>query len=261
MDPHHSSAGKRAGRALGACRWLRRTPAFLVYGRFTWHASPEATSNHPGGPKSLHGEIVCVAIMHFGQKDHITACVRPVGSRSQPLPRRSRSIASYPCTSGGGQISAVAAKGGGDILEALPMQVRGIGGGVSLLMAVIIAPSGNVAERFKIVPRRRNRRLRMTVSSDSIETICERASGEGQQIMFLVKRPAYELAIAVRHAPQMTMREDLPHLHVRLKAQCQSGVFVLDLATLKGFQQDLLCLLEYVQTERKKLVASQFSCP
>jgi hypothetical protein len=105
----------------------------------------------------------------------------------------------------------------------------------------------------------------MTISittTTTTDAIYGRERSEGShQIMCLVKRPSYELALAVPHAPQVTVRQDNSCLHVRLKMPCQSPAFVLDLETFKHFHEDLLCLLEYVQTERQKLGAPEFSYP
>jgi hypothetical protein len=83
--------------------------------RFICHALPDIMPSRAGGSRSARGEAACAAIVNFGQRDHTTACARPVGNRWQPLPHRWRSIASYPCTSGVCQISARAAAAGGDI--------------------------------------------------------------------------------------------------------------------------------------------------
>jgi hypothetical protein len=101
----------------------------------------------------------------------------------------------------------------------------------------------------------------MSISITTTDAIRGRERSEGShQIMWLVKRPSYELALAVPHTLQVTVRQDNSCLHVRLKMQCQSPAFVLDLETLERFHEDLLCLLEYVRTERQKVGASELSC-
>jgi hypothetical protein len=85
----------------------------------------------------------------------------------------------------------------------------------------------------------------MTATIDRTDVADGRKPSERPyQIMFLVKRRSYELAIAIPHAPQVAMAQDHPRLHVCLKASRQSGAFRLDLATLQCFQQDLLSLTE-----------------
>jgi hypothetical protein len=102
----------------------------------------------------------------------------------------------------------------------------------------------------------------MTISSTTIDAVWECEGSEGShEIMCLVKRPAYELALAVARAPQVTKEQDKSRLHVHLKTQCPSLAFVFDLETFKHFHADLLCLLDYVQTERQKPVASKLSHP
>jgi hypothetical protein len=101
----------------------------------------------------------------------------------------------------------------------------------------------------------------MTVSIGKRDVVCDGDLSAGShQTMSLVKRPSYELSIVIPHAPQTPVGQDQFRLHIRLKAQRQHGTFILDLGTLECFHQDLLCMLEYVQTERQKPVASKLAC-
>jgi hypothetical protein len=76
-------------------------------------------------------------------------------------------------------------------------------------------------------------------------------------VMCLVKRHAYELAFAVPHAPHAPADEAQPRLHVRMKQPCRAGEFVLALEDVERFYEDLLQMIEYLQTERQKIGMSK----
>lgn len=76
-------------------------------------------------------------------------------------------------------------------------------------------------------------------------------------VMCLVKRHAYELAFAVAHSPHAPAGEAQPRLHVRVKQPGQAGEFVLALEDIERFYEDLLQMIEYLQTERQKVGMSK----
>jgi hypothetical protein len=71
-----------------------------------------------------------------------------------------------------------------------------------------------------------------------------------RDVMYLVKRRAYELAFAVAQAPDASAHGVQPRLHVRMRQPCQGGGFVLSLREVERFYEDLLQMMLYIQNER-----------
>jgi hypothetical protein len=78
---------------------------------------------------------------------------------------------------------------------------------------------------------------------------------DAQRVMYLVKRPAYELTLVVTGVLQAAQRGDTCCL-VRCKPNCEPGTFVLEGKHLDYFYEDLGAMLEYVRHERDKLRAA-----
>ena len=97
----------------------------------------------------------------------------------------------------------------------------------------------------------------MTVFFADLDIVCDRPSSEDtHDVMYLVKRRTYELAFAVPHAPHALANGAQPHLHVCVKTQCQSGRFTLVVEDITQFYTDLRQMMEYMQSERRKLSTS-----
>ena len=97
----------------------------------------------------------------------------------------------------------------------------------------------------------------MTVFFADLDIVCDRPSSEDtHDVMYLVKRRTYELAFAVPHAPHALAHGAQPRLHVRVKTQCQTGGFTLVVEDMPQFYTDLRQMMEYMQSERRKLSTS-----
>jgi hypothetical protein len=73
----------------------------------------------------------------------------------------------------------------------------------------------------------------------------------------LVKRHAYELALAIPHPQHASAGGSQPCLHVRVKRPCHVGGFVLGLEDVECFYEDLLRMMEYLQSERQRIGPAQ----
>jgi len=76
-------------------------------------------------------------------------------------------------------------------------------------------------------------------------------------VMWLVKRQTYELVFTTPNSLHLLSRGEQPCLHVRFKAQRHTRALALQREDLYHFYEDLLCMLEYVQSERQKLARSE----
>lgn len=93
----------------------------------------------------------------------------------------------------------------------------------------------------------------MSVSLATLHESNVRHSGRDTlDVMCLVKRHAYELTLAIPHAPQVQICRRQPHVYVRLKAPGQAAGFILDLPDVERLYEDLRQMLEYLQRERRK---------
>jgi hypothetical protein len=82
-------------------------------------------------------------------------------------------------------------------------------------------------------------------------------SEDTHDVMWLVKRQAYELVFTTPNSLHPLSHGEQPRLHVRCKAQRHTATFALHLEDLNHFYEDLLCMMEYVQSERQKLRRSE----
>jgi hypothetical protein len=76
-------------------------------------------------------------------------------------------------------------------------------------------------------------------------------------VMCLMKRHAYELALAVSHLPHALAGGSQLCLHVRLKRPWHGGGFVLSREDVECFYKDLLRMMEYLQSERQRIGPAQ----
>jgi hypothetical protein len=72
------------------------------------------------------------------------------------------------------------------------------------------------------------------------------------QVMYLVKRPAYEFALAIPEALPLFQSADRTFVQVRFRGRCQSQSFVLSWEELEDLYQGLSQLVEYLRTERER---------
>jgi hypothetical protein len=75
-------------------------------------------------------------------------------------------------------------------------------------------------------------------------------------VMYWVKRPAYELALAVPQASHAGARGARPRVCVRVKTPRQGRGFILEMPEVEQFYGDLLQMIEYMQSERRSAEAS-----
>ena len=74
----------------------------------------------------------------------------------------------------------------------------------------------------------------------------------------LVKRHAYELAFTFLHSPHDATADEIQvRLYVHVKLPCLADGFVLPLRDLDHFYEDLLQMLEYWHTERRKIAMTR----
>jgi hypothetical protein len=81
-------------------------------------------------------------------------------------------------------------------------------------------------------------------------------NGDTHAVMYWVKRPAYELALAVPQASHAGARGARPRVCVRVKTPCQGRSFILEMPEVEQFYGDLLQMIEYIQSERRRAEAS-----
>lgn len=84
------------------------------------------------------------------------------------------------------------------------------------------------------------------------------AVGESYQVMYLVKRPSYELVFAIPTGHPSSCNLDHAIFQVRFKEQSQTGSFVLKLEELEDFYDGLSQLMEYIRIERAKSGTSHY---
>ncbi len=84
-----------------------------------------------------------------------------------------------------------------------------------------------------------------------------RPSEDTDCVMWLVKRQAYELVFTTPNALHPLSHGEQPRIHMLFKAQRHTGAFALHLEDLNHFYEDLLCMMEYVQSERQTLRRSE----
>jgi hypothetical protein len=82
-------------------------------------------------------------------------------------------------------------------------------------------------------------------------------SVEAGDVMCLIKRRAYELALAVPHSPHALAAGAQPQLYVRVKTPCQARGFALALEDAEQLYEDLLQMMAYMQNKRQKTGASR----
>ena len=93
----------------------------------------------------------------------------------------------------------------------------------------------------------------MPGSPDGMDSGCNwEARRANYQVMYLVKRPAYEFVFATPTGPPLFHGIERAFFQVRFKAQPQTDSFALNLEELEDFYDALTQLVEYIRTEREK---------
>jgi hypothetical protein len=88
---------------------------------------------------------------------------------------------------------------------------------------------------------------------DGMDSSCNwEAMGANYQVMYLVKRPAYEFVFAIPTGHPLFHGVERAFFQVRFKAQPQTDSFVLNLQELEDFYDALSQLVEYIRTECEK---------
>jgi hypothetical protein len=75
---------------------------------------------------------------------------------------------------------------------------------------------------------------------------------ETHEIMYIVKRPAYEFCFAVPRQQANCTGKARPLIQVRFKDQCQMPGLVLEVSQMEDFFEGLSRLMEYVRAEAAK---------
>jgi hypothetical protein len=75
---------------------------------------------------------------------------------------------------------------------------------------------------------------------------------ETHEVMYLVKRPAYEFCFAIPRRQEACMDQERPVLKMRFKEPCQVAELVLEIEEVKDLFDGLSRLIEYVRTEETK---------
>jgi hypothetical protein len=75
---------------------------------------------------------------------------------------------------------------------------------------------------------------------------------EMYDVVYLVKRPAYEFVFAVPKTPAALLRGRHAFFQVRFRNELEEQGFVLDLEALEDFYEGLSRLMEYVNIERRR---------
>jgi hypothetical protein len=75
---------------------------------------------------------------------------------------------------------------------------------------------------------------------------------ETHEIVYMVKRPTYELLFAVPRRRACYLGEDRPIFQVRFKYQCQIPGLIFDIEDIEDFYDGLSRLMEYVQMEQDR---------
>jgi hypothetical protein len=93
----------------------------------------------------------------------------------------------------------------------------------------------------------------MTLSPENVDTEFDLDRlRETHEIMYVVKRPAYEFCFAVPRNQANRVGEEGPLLHVRFKDQAQMPGLVLEIGQMEDFFEGLSRLMEYVRAEQAK---------
>jgi hypothetical protein len=93
----------------------------------------------------------------------------------------------------------------------------------------------------------------MTRSPEPIDGDSDRErDANAYQIVYLVKRPTYELRLAVPEAQTLSLSERPAVFQVHFRNQPQGQGFMLDLQGLEDFYESLSRLMEYVHIEQQK---------
>jgi hypothetical protein len=93
----------------------------------------------------------------------------------------------------------------------------------------------------------------MALSPENVDTEFEWQSiMETYEIMYLVRRPAYEFCLAVPRRRSTPQIEERPLLHVRFKDHYQLPGLVLEVGQIEDFFEGLSRLMEYVHAEEAK---------
>jgi hypothetical protein len=72
------------------------------------------------------------------------------------------------------------------------------------------------------------------------------------QVIYLVKRPAYEFSFAIPEGRPLALSADRAMLQIRFRDQHQPHGFVLNLEELEDFYDELSQLVAYIETERDR---------
>ena len=93
----------------------------------------------------------------------------------------------------------------------------------------------------------------MTISPENLDTELDRQRIlESYEIMYLVRRPSYEIFLAVSKGPATHPPEERPLLHVRFKDQCRMPGVVLEIGQMEDFFEGLSRLMEYRRVEEAR---------
>jgi hypothetical protein len=93
----------------------------------------------------------------------------------------------------------------------------------------------------------------MTLFPENVDTKFDRQCIlENCEIMYLVRRPSYEIFLAVSKRPATHPREEWPLLHVRFKDQCRMPGLVLEIGQMEDFFEGLSRLMEYLHAEEAR---------
>ena len=93
----------------------------------------------------------------------------------------------------------------------------------------------------------------MTPSPENVDAECDWDHlGGTHEIMYVVKRPAYEFCFAVPRKRIHCLREERPLLQLRFKDQSQMPGLILEVDQMEDFFEGLSRLMEYVRAEESK---------
>jgi hypothetical protein len=93
----------------------------------------------------------------------------------------------------------------------------------------------------------------VTLFPENVDTKFDRQCILGSyEIMYLVKRPSYEIFLAVSKRPATYPREERLLLHVRFKDQCRTPGWVLEIGQMEDFFEGLSGLMEYLRAEEAR---------
>ncbi len=93
----------------------------------------------------------------------------------------------------------------------------------------------------------------MTPCTEHRDTDFERAhDAHGYEIVYVIKRPGYEFALAVPTAHTADVSEASARFQLRFRGAHREREVVLDLKDLEDFYESLSRLMDYVRIERQK---------